>query len=310
MTTIKLLNDEILNLSDLDSSLHKHLEDGFDFIELAMNSHTLAFNELIKNSDIENCDSNYFMTQMLILGNKFESEFAIKCEEECQNEGFEFGEYLVLNVINLYQNRIHESGDFDDKFDINEISPLKHGIKTIDDLQERILELIVENSINLGIEKCVFSENKNGSINLTPKAVAPNEDNGFPFINFDDDDDYDDDDYDDDDDDEPPNYPKIEGELECQSIWSCEFSPNTLVKSGYTISIEHIWSHTDDGLTASKDISITLNDDCILSDALHYLEKEALIYVKSQGADYLRQYYIENVNIDDKLKTIEFGYGT
>jgi hypothetical protein len=304
MKIIKTLLDDI-ELINIDESIKPFLEtDGCNHILSAINSHTTQFNEIIKSVDIEKCDSNYFFEQLFILLNDIKTQYMDIIEKVCEDEGFDDPvNYLTMDIVSVYQGRIEDSGDFGDDFHIDDMIPKDHGINSIDDLDNKLNELIVEHSIEIGILKGVFSKNEFGGVNLTPKFIAPNEDdNGFPFVNFEK--------FDDDDDYEAPNYPTIEGDLKCQSIWSCEFDPNTPVKSGYTVLIEFIWSHTDDGLTPSKDISITLKDDCILSDALHYLEKEALVYVKSQGADYLRQYYIENVSVDDNLKTIKFGYGT
>lgn len=93
-----------------------------------------------------------------------------------------------------------------------------------------------------------------------------------------------------------------------KSIWSCDVNPADIIKKGMTVLLPHVWGYVKDGITTATDIEILIKKDCTIAEALILVEESALEYVESQGADDIRQYYIEGVKFTDNR--VEFIWGT
>jgi len=93
-----------------------------------------------------------------------------------------------------------------------------------------------------------------------------------------------------------------------KSTWEAELSIYKMVKAGTTIKLPYVWSHTPGGTTDPKDIEFKLEEDMHLGEAMEQLEALALDYVKSQGAEDIRHYFIESAeHVGD---TILLSWGT
>lgn len=93
-----------------------------------------------------------------------------------------------------------------------------------------------------------------------------------------------------------------------KSIWSCDVNPANTIKKGMTVLFSHVWGHVDGGVSPATDIELLLKKDCTIAVALILVEEAALEYVKSHGADDIRQYCIEDVRFTDNR--VEFIWGT
>ena len=94
-----------------------------------------------------------------------------------------------------------------------------------------------------------------------------------------------------------------------KSTWSSSQNWRKIIKKGVVAILPHVWSPMSNGeLTKSVDIKVTLGADMSIGDALALLEKEALVFLMSQGADHMRHYFIEHVIISST--SVEFLAGT
>ena len=96
--------------------------------------------------------------------------------------------------------------------------------------------------------------------------------------------------------------------MDCQSTWDCKADPNMEVDKGTEIILPGVWAHIEGGLTPSKDISIKLDKNQTLAEALCLVEAAAMSFVKEHGAKDIRHYFIENVLIEEG--SIKFSWGT
>lgn len=92
--------------------------------------------------------------------------------------------------------------------------------------------------------------------------------------------------------------------MKCKSTWNCEENPKLEVKKGTIVVLPYVWAHTRQGMTPHKDIEVEIDNDCTLLDALCRVEDAATEYVKSHGADDIRHYFIEGVEVGNNR--IEF----
>lgn len=93
-----------------------------------------------------------------------------------------------------------------------------------------------------------------------------------------------------------------------KSIWSCDIEPFIKIRKGTPALLSYVWGYVEDGLTDAKDIKVEAADWMSLAELLCQLEEKALEYIKSQGGNDIRQYYIEDVLFTGD--GIEFVYGT
>jgi hypothetical protein len=92
-----------------------------------------------------------------------------------------------------------------------------------------------------------------------------------------------------------------------KSTWEADISMFSEVKKGVKIILPHVWSRTDKGQTTPQDISLVVEHDMPIGQAVEMLEVKALEYVKSRGADDIRHYYIEDLSIQNNTITLVTG---
>lgn len=92
-----------------------------------------------------------------------------------------------------------------------------------------------------------------------------------------------------------------------KSTWESETSIFEMIMKGTTIVMPCVWSRVGKEQTPSKDISIVIDKEMAIGEAVELVEAEALSFVKSHGADDIRHYFIESLSINGTTITLETG---
>lgn len=93
-----------------------------------------------------------------------------------------------------------------------------------------------------------------------------------------------------------------------RSIWACDVPTTHVFPTNSIVVFKYIWSPRRDGThTPPKDIEYILTEPTMFGTCVGILEDMALRYVKSQGANHLRQYYIEGYKEDTPFIEILLG---
>lgn len=97
------------------------------------------------------------------------------------------------------------------------------------------------------------------------------------------------------------------------SIWDCHIDKSNVIKKGSLVSMEYLWGWKKDRekmdwpTTEAFDLTIKLEADCTLQEALALLESYASQHIKRDGGIGLRQYYIEKVEINKGIVLYDWG---
>jgi hypothetical protein len=94
-----------------------------------------------------------------------------------------------------------------------------------------------------------------------------------------------------------------------KAIWECETSKDHFAPAGTIVLYPNVWAFTPDGeVTPSMDITVELDNAATYGDCLLMAESAALDYVKRFGATDIRQYFVEDIMLEDGV--LRFVLGT
>jgi len=92
------------------------------------------------------------------------------------------------------------------------------------------------------------------------------------------------------------------------SQWDSSIKKNMVIKKNTVCYITGIWGYSTDGsITSSFDVETLLKNNSTANEALIILEKKALDVLQNLGCNELRQYYVEDIIINNNKAVFSLG---
>lgn len=167
--------DKDYNINQIPKSLIKHMSsDNTTFISVSVNSALKMFDQLLTDTaNDEVTDPKFHFAELLNIHNvvigkmikAIEDEVESIIEEELDEKEMH-AEFLDFLITDLYSYLFYKENEISVEMP-EELSLEEFGIMNYEEMNEKILNIIVEPCVDYGVEKGVFTKNGN-TINLSP----------------------------------------------------------------------------------------------------------------------------------------------